>query len=98
MARKKQANASTSSAKDASPLRNIPPSSLSKDIVADGAPVAPRIDILAASAGMEEDAVKVNNMNVTELKIACDDAVRRVSWSSLLRCVVGRETLMLHYP
>jgi hypothetical protein len=31
----------------------------------------------------ERDIVKVNNANITELKIACDDALRRVSTSLL---------------
>ena len=38
-----------------------------------------RVDILAASAAMaDRDAIKVNNMNVTELKHACDDVLKKV--------------------
>ena len=38
-----------------------------------------RVDILAASAAMtERDTIKVNKWSVSELKNACDDALRRV--------------------
>lgn len=37
--------------------------------------------LLAPATGGERDEVKVNNASVTELKHACDDALKRVSGS-----------------
>ena len=39
---------------------------------------APRLDVLGTTAGVKRDAVKVNNASLTELKNACDDAVKTV--------------------
>jgi len=36
------------------------------------------MDVLAASKAMEREVIKVNNMNMTELKNACDDAVKKL--------------------
>ncbi|TDL25288.1 hypothetical protein BD410DRAFT_826572 [Rickenella mellea] len=60
MARKKQANGS--STPDGTP-----------GVVATN---HPRIDIMAATNGIEREVIKVNNANLTELKNACDDAVK----------------------
>ena len=36
------------------------------------------LDVVMATASTSRDTVKVNNMNLTDLKNACDDAVKRV--------------------
>jgi len=42
------------------------------------APSTPRIDIVAASAGVQRDVIKVNNVNLSDLKNSCDDVVKRL--------------------
>ena len=37
-------------------------------------------EILAASANVEREPIKVNNANLSDLKNSCDDVVKRVSW------------------
>ena len=39
---------------------------------------SPRIDITAANASVQRDVIKVNNVNLSDLKNACDDVVKRV--------------------
>jgi hypothetical protein len=44
----------------------------------------------------DREEVKVNNANLTELKHACDDAVRRVGYMSFLEDVIFLLTIFLH--
>ena len=48
-------------------------------VVGAGAGSITRLDVLGTTAGVKRDAVKVNNASLTELKNACDDAVKSVS-------------------
>lgn len=43
--------------------------------------------LLAPTTGADREEVKVNNASVTEMKHACDDALKRVSFSSLCSAV-----------
>lgn len=45
-----------------------------------------------ATASLKMESVKVDNASLTELKIACDDAVRRVYIIHILCCIcMGRQ-------
>lgn len=46
----------------------------------------PVYDVVMANACAERDAVKVNNMNLVDLKNACDDAAKRVRRVVFLCC------------
>lgn len=89
MARKKAAATSANgSAALSGPSRDASesPASTSKGTTTTTEALAPaadrsgahRMDILAASKAMDREVIKVNNMNMTELKNACDDAVKKL--------------------
>jgi len=61
-----------------------------------GSVSAPRLDVLGASAGVKRDVVKVNNASLTELKNACDDAVKAVCVPSYL-CTIRVYSLSFSY-
>lgn len=70
MARKKTANGR---------LSPLPPDEKAVDAASSStAPSTPRIDIVAASARIQRDVIKVNNVNLSDLKNSCDDVVKRV--------------------
>ncbi|EJC99176.1 uncharacterized protein FOMMEDRAFT_23087 [Fomitiporia mediterranea MF3/22] len=73
------ASASTST-KDSSVTEDV--NAAAKDAAATtagGNSGSSRVDILAASAALtDREPIKVNNMNATDLKNACDDAVKRL--------------------
>lgn len=70
MARKKTANGR---------LSPLPPDEKAVDAASSStAPSTPRIDIVAASARVQRDVIKVNNVNLSDLKNSCDDVVKRV--------------------
>ncbi|KAI5118205.1 hypothetical protein M0805_004695 [Coniferiporia weirii] len=76
MARRKVINGGAKGADD-SPAED-PSTSTSTTPTAKPTAGAGRIDILAASAGVQRDTIKVNNMNLSDLKNACDDAVKKL--------------------